>query len=155
MKSIMARYLALPFLVVAIAGCQSGEEAARENLQKAFQEMGLAIERGDLEAFTAHYSESPLHLPPGAPMNSSRAEVRDFLQGKLGLYKIEDELTVRFSSDASMAYVFGTYSTEADPSQGRESVRGRFITIWQKNDEDQWECAVDIWNSEEPKFAHL
>ena len=108
-----------------------------------------------LMLFTSHYSDSPLHLPPGATMNSTKEEIRDFLKDKLDLYNIEGEPTIKFSDDASMAYVFGIYTTKADTSQNLESVRGRFITIWERNDKNHWECVVDIWNSDNPRFAHL
>ena len=88
-------------------------------------------------------------------MNSTRSAIQEHLNDKLGLYQIQGEPTIRFSDDSSMAFVFGTYNIEADESRGIESTRGRFVTIWRISEGGEWECVVDIWNSGDPRFAHL
>lgn len=154
MKSSTTRaFVTLP-LIYLVAACQSDPDASKQNLAATFAEIGATIAAGDLDSFVSHYSASPLHLPPGAAMNSTRDQVKEFLQDKLGLYEIQGEPTIQYSDDASMAYVFGTYTTKADPSRELESYRGRFITIWRRSI-NRWECVVDIWNSDDPRFAHL
>jgi len=128
--------------------------AAKQGLFDTFEAMGKSIEAGDLESFVSHYTDSPLHLPPGAPRNSTRQEIEAFLDDTLGLYEVQGEPDIYFSDDASMAFVYGTYTTKADEAEGLEAFRGRFITVWQK-EEDGWRCIVDIWNTDDPRFAHL
>ena len=129
-------------------------EKSKSELQSKFQEMGVAIGDNNLEEFSSHYSKSPLHLPPGAPMNNSKEKIKNFLTGKLGLYVIDGEPEITFSDDATMAYVYGEYHIEKDTSNNIGFVQGRFITIWKKT-EGQWKCEVDIWNSPDSKFEHL
>ena len=128
--------------------------AAKQGLFDTFDAMGQSIEAGDLESFVSHYTESPFHLPPGAPRNSTREEIEVFLGDALGLYEVQGQPAIYFSDDASMAFVHGTYTTKADEAKGLEAYRGRFITVWKKG-ENGWRCIVDIWNTDDPRFAHL
>ncbi len=147
--------LYLILLISCLLGCSSNNiEQSKSELQIKFQEMGKAIVDNNLEEFSSHYSNSPLHLPPGAQLNNSREKIEHFLIGKLGLYIIDGEPSITFSDDASMAYVYGEYHIEADPLKKVEFVQGRFITIWKVIDGD-WKCVVDIWNSPDAQFEHL
>jgi ketosteroid isomerase-like protein len=128
--------------------------AAKQGLFDTFDAMGKSIEAGDLESFVSHYTDSPLHLPPGAPRNSTREDIEAFLDDTLGLYEVQGQPDIYFSDDASMAFVYGTYTTKADEAKGLEAYRGRFITIWKKK-ENRWRCIVDIWNTDDRRFAHL
>jgi len=128
--------------------------AAKQGLLATFDAMSKSIEAGDLESFVSHYTDSPLHLPPGAPRNSTREDIEAFLDDTLGLYEVQGQPDIYFSDDASMAFVYGTYTTKANETKGLEANRGRFITIW-KREENGWRCIVDIWNTDDPRFAHL
>jgi ketosteroid isomerase-like protein len=139
----------------ALLGAPTAQEAARsrELLFARFAAMAKTIEAGDAAGFVSFYVDAPVHLPPGAPRNTSQAEIASFLEGKLGIYEIDEPPTIVFSDDASLAYVYGEYRIEENPEKGIEAVNGRFVTIWQR-DGDTWKCAVDIWNSSDAKFAH-
>jgi ketosteroid isomerase-like protein len=135
-------------------GLEDDTAAAKQGLFDTFDAMGKLIEAGNLESFVSHYTDSPFHLPPGAPRNSTKAEIEAFLDNTLGLYEVQGEPEIYFSDDASMAFVYGTYTTKANEAQGLEAFRGRFITVWKK-EENGWRCIVDIWNTDDPRFAHL
>jgi ketosteroid isomerase-like protein len=154
MRNQPASMLSVAILVSALFGCQPATDTSKQGLFAAFESLDSAVRAEDLDSFVSHYVESPFHFPPGAPRNSTRAEIADFLEGKLGLYELQGEPEIFFSDDASMAFVYGTYVTKADESKGLEAHRGRFITIWRKGD-DGWQCVVDIWNTDDPRFAHL
>jgi ketosteroid isomerase-like protein len=128
--------------------------AAKQGLFDTFDAMSKSIEAGDLESFVSHYTESPMHLPPGAPRNSTREDIEAFLDDTLGLYEVQGQPEIYFSDDASMAFVYGSYTTKADEAKGLEAYQGRFITVWKK-EENGWRCIVDIWNTDDPRFAHL
>lgn len=130
------------------------EAGSRELLLARFSAMARTIEEGDAAGFVSFYVDAPVHLPPGAPRNASQTEIASFLEGKLGIYEIDEPPTIVFSDDASLAYVYGEYRIEANPEKDIEAVNGgRFVTIWQR-DGDTWKCAVDIWNSSDAEFAH-
>jgi ketosteroid isomerase-like protein len=60
---------------------------------------------------------------------------------------------VSFSPDGTLAYMRGTNETTLNGPDGKPvTISGRAITIWRKEADGQWRCAVDIWN-EPPKPA--
>jgi ketosteroid isomerase-like protein len=155
MSFIPTKIICIIVLSLLSVSCHEPMENRQGLLADTFADQGAAISAGNLQAFTSYYAETPIHLPPGAPMNSTRKAIQEHLGGKLGLYQIEDAPTIRFSDDSSMAFVFGIYTIQADESRGIEDTRGRFVTIWRIGENGKWECVVDIWNSGDPRFAHL
>lgn len=154
MQLRLASLLSAAIAVSALAGCQQSTSSAEEGLFAAFESLDDAVRAGDLDSFVSHYVDTPIHLPPGAPRNSTRAEIASFLEGTLGLYELQGEPEVFFSDDATMAFVYGKYLTRADESLGIDAHRGHFVTIWMRGDAG-WQCVVDIWNTDDPAFAHL
>ena len=145
---------AIMVIVAILSGCQPTSEASRKELIETFDALDSSVEAGDLDAFVSFYSETAFHLPPGAPRNSTRAEIKEFLKGTLGLYVLTGEPEIYFSDDATMAFLYGEYEIQADESKNIDAFQGRFISVWKK-DADGWECVVDIWNTDDPKFEHL
>ena len=154
MRYQLASMLSAALMMSTLCGCQPATDSSQQGLFAAFESLDKAVKAGDLDSFVSHYVDTPFHLPPGAPRNSTRTEIADFLDGTLGLYELQGEPEVFFSDDATMAFVFGTYVTRADETLGVEAHRGRFVTIWKKGD-NGWQCVVDIWNTDDPRFAHL
>lgn len=132
-------------------GCASNSQNLQNDLVATFNAQGESITAEDVEAFVSYYSDQPFHLPPGAPQNKTPADIAQYLSGKLGSYDIQEAPVIRYSDDATMAFVFGKYTTK--PSIDSDPVSGRFITVWQRL-EDEWKCSVDIWNSSDTRYAH-
>ena len=52
------------------------------------------------------------------------------------------------SPDAKLAYLFGDNTIMMDGPDGQSTtIGGRAITIWRRESDDEWRCAVDIWNT--------
>ena len=119
-----------------------------------FEALDASVRDDDLDAFVSYYAEGAYHLPPGAPRNSTREQIAEFLEGTLGLYDLVGEPEIHFSDDASMAFLYGEYEVPDSEAQGDEVFRGRFISVWKKGVEG-WQCVVDVWNTEDPRFEHL
>ena len=142
------------FAAFSVYGCQGGVEESQQRLFDTFAEMDKSIQAGNLDEFVSHYADPAYHLPPGSDRNSTRSEIKDFLDDTLGLYELDADTEIHFSDDASMAFVYGSYEIKEDKSKGIEAFRGRFISVW-KRDDDRWYTVVDIWNTDDPRFAHL
>ena len=140
--------------VLTLGGCETGVEQSKQRLFETFAEMDESIQAGDLDEFVSHYADYAFHLPPGSDRNTTRSEIKEFLEDTLGLYELEGDPEIHFSDDASMAFVYGTYAIRADESKGVDAFQGRFISIW-KREGDSWYTVVDIWNTDDPQFAHL
>jgi ketosteroid isomerase-like protein len=54
---------------------------------------------------------------------------------------------VHSSADLKLAYMFGENIVAMKGSDGAPiTAKGRVITIWRREPDEQWRCAVDIWN---------
>jgi len=54
----------------------------------------------------------------------------------------------RISSDGQLAYLVGENAvTLPDPTGETVTLRGRAVTIWRREADGEWRCAVDIWNA--------
>jgi ketosteroid isomerase-like protein len=54
---------------------------------------------------------------------------------------------VHFSPDLKIAYVSGENTVVMNGPDGTPvTTKGRVITIWRREPDGHWRCAVDIWN---------
>jgi ketosteroid isomerase-like protein len=54
---------------------------------------------------------------------------------------------VVFSPDARLAYMRSQNETTVPGPDGKPmTMQGRGVTVWRKDADGQWRCAVDIWN---------
>ncbi len=56
---------------------------------------------------------------------------------------------VTFSPDGNLAYMFSQNAVTMDGPGGTPmTAKGRAVTIWRRDVDGEWRCAVDIWNAE-------
>ena len=56
---------------------------------------------------------------------------------------------VNFSPDGNLAYMFSQNAVTMDGAEGTPVTNsGRAVTIWRREGDGEWLCAVDIWNAE-------
>ena len=56
---------------------------------------------------------------------------------------------VRFSPDGHLAYMFSRNAVTLNGPDGEPvTTTGRAVTIWRRDPDGIWRCAVDIWNAE-------
>jgi ketosteroid isomerase-like protein len=56
---------------------------------------------------------------------------------------------VVLSPDGNLAYMFSKNAVTVDGQDGAPvTINGRAVTIWRREHDGEWRCAVDIWNAE-------
>jgi ketosteroid isomerase-like protein len=56
---------------------------------------------------------------------------------------------VTFSPDGLLAYMFSRNAVSMDAPDGSPTrTEGRAVTIWRRESDGEWRCAVDIWNAD-------
>jgi len=51
--------------------------------------------------------------------------------------------------DGKLAYMFSRNAVTMNAPAGTPAtIEGRAVTIWRRESDGEWRCAVDIWNSE-------
>ncbi|MCR4268030.1 SgcJ/EcaC family oxidoreductase [Nitratireductor sp. ZSWI3] len=112
-----------------------------------------ALNAGDADKWVAQFSEDGVQMPPNAPANVGKNMIRSWSRGLLSIFRIAFNLDVdevRVLDD--WAFERGGYSIKMDPIAGGQMIEdtGKYITIYQKNTDDTWRIARDIWNSSRP-----
>jgi ketosteroid isomerase-like protein len=126
--------------------------AERDRLLKRDAEWAIAASEGrDLERVLSYWTDDAIVMPPGLPAVIGKAALREYVQASMHIagFRITWTSTdVTFSPDRNLAYMFGTNSIDMNGPDGTPiRIDGRAVTIWRKDPDGEWRCAVDIWNA--------
>jgi uncharacterized protein (TIGR02246 family) len=130
---------------------RSGTEKSRL-LARDAEWAALAAEGQDVERVLSYWTDDAVMLPPGQPAIIGKEALRHYVHASLKIpgFKITWTSTdVKLSPDANMAYMLSHNAvTMKGPDGAAITTEGRAVTIWRRELDGQWRCAVDIWNVE-------
>jgi ketosteroid isomerase-like protein len=126
--------------------------AERDRLLKRDAEWAIAASEGrDLERVLSYWTDDAIVMPPGLPAVTGKRALREYVEASMHIpgFRITWTSTdVTFSPDRNLAYMFGTNSIDMNGPDGTPMrIDGRAVTIWRKDPDGEWRCAVDIWNA--------
>jgi ketosteroid isomerase-like protein len=130
------------------AGNPSAE--AESLLKRDAEWSALASEGRDIDRILSYWTDDAVVLAPGFAPVVGKSALRDYVESSFRIpgFKISWKSSeVRFSPDLKLAYIFGENTVGMNGSNGTPlTAKGRAITIWRRETDGQWRCAVDIWN---------
>ena len=113
-----------------------------------------ALNDGEADAWVACFAADAVQMPPNSPPNVGADSIRAWSGGLLAAFRPEfsllpDEVQL---AGADWAFERGTYTITLTPKAGGEPIRdiGKYITIYQRQADEAWVMARDIWNSNNP-----
>jgi ketosteroid isomerase-like protein len=110
-----------------------------------------ASEGRDLELVLSYWTDDAVVLAPGLPPVTGKEALRRYVQESLQIpgFRISWVSTdVTLSPDSKLAYMFSRNTVTMNAPDGTPvTTEGRAITIWRREPDGEWRCAVDIWNS--------
>ena len=111
----------------------------------------LASEGGSVEEIVSYWTDDAIVIPAGMHTVSGKAALRQYVEGTLAIpgFRISwSSSDAELSDDGTMAYILSTNEIAMDGPDGERIVEhGRAVTIWRRDSDGEWRCAVDIWNS--------
>jgi ketosteroid isomerase-like protein len=120
-------------------------------LQRDAEWAALASKGRAVEAILSYWTDDAVVLPPGLPAVMGKAALREYLSGSLkipGFSITWSSTDVAFSPDGNLAYMFSENSVTMNGADGKPATTtGRAVTIWRRDPDGEWRCAVDIWNA--------
>jgi ketosteroid isomerase-like protein len=109
-----------------------------------------ATKGSDVDAIVSYWTADAVVVPPGRPILRDRKAIREFVAevvNEPGARLSWSSSTIVVSESADMAFLIGPNQVERDSEDGSVHVQaGRGVTVWVREDDDVWRCAVDIWN---------
>jgi uncharacterized protein (TIGR02246 family) len=111
-----------------------------------------AAEGRDLERILSYWTDDAVVLAPGLPVVVGKDALRQYVQGSMQIPGFRISWTsadVTFSPDGNLAYMFSQNAVTMNSPDGTlGTTEGRAVTIWRRESDGEWRCAVDIWNSQ-------
>lgn len=111
----------------------------------------LASKGGDVDGIVSYWTEDAVVMPPGQPKIVGREALRQYVAESMKIpgfritWKSSDPV---LSPDGRMAYMLAENTVSMRGPDGTTMViPGRALTIWRKDPDGQWRCAVDMWNA--------
>jgi ketosteroid isomerase-like protein len=119
-------------------------------LQRDAEWAALASEGLKVEAILSYWTDDAVVLPPGLPAVIGKTALREYVEASMripGFNITWSSTDVVFSPDGNLAYMFGENSVTMNGPDGKPATfAGRAVTIWRREPDGEWRCAVDIWN---------
>ena len=120
-------------------------------LQRDAEWAALASEGRDVEAILSYWTDDAVVLPPGLPAVIGKTALREYIQESLqipGFNITWFSTDVAFSPDGNLAYMLSENSVTMNGADANPATTaGRAVTIWRREPDGEWRCAVDIWNA--------
>ena len=124
----------------------------RTRLLERDAEWAVAASEGrDVELILSYWTDDAVVLAPGLPQIAGKFALRQYIEDSLKIpgFRITWTSTeVTFSPDGNLAYMFSQNAVTMNAPDGMPTTaEGRAVTIWRRQHDGQWRCAVDIWNA--------
>ena len=111
----------------------------------------LSAEAKDVDKIVSYWTDDAVVVPPGQPIVKGKDALRKFVEEsfKIPGFSISWRSSdLKFSPDGKLAYLYGENMTTMNDSTGNKiSIPGRGYSIWRKEADGSWKCAVDIFNN--------
>ncbi len=153
-----AALVSLVFLLglIPVYGQKAGTRAATERaLREVDVQWAAAAQARDFEKVFSYYSATAIELPPNAPANKTREEIKRSWQPLIkapGVSLSWQPTKVEVSESHDLGYIAGTYEYTTTNAAGKKIVvdRGKYLEVMRKIDDGSWKCVAVSWNSDLP-----
>ena len=158
--------LLLTIVLLACTPVQRAERTAQEPAAEAdekairalTEEYAAAFSAGDVVRLLACYTEDAVRMPPDAPAYTGRAAFEEGFRSKFEQFSYQlvwpkEEIVVA----DGWAFHQRTYRSRLTPVGGGEVIEGsgKAIAIFQKQPDNSWRIAREIWNSDSPGASRV
>jgi uncharacterized protein (TIGR02246 family) len=125
-----------------------------QEIERMREDHIAALNNGDAEAWAAAFADDAVQMPPKAPANVGRENIRAWSARFLSAFRVGLSLVpkgVQGSGD-DWAFEDGSYEITLTHRDGGEPIQasGRYITVYQRQPDGSWAMAGDIWNGDNP-----
>lgn len=127
--------------------------AEKEHLLRRDAEWAkVAYEGRDVDRILSYWTDDAIVLPPGLPSVVGKAALRQYVEGSMQIpgFRITwESKDAMLSPDGQLAYLMSRNEVTMNAPDGMPiTSEGRAVTIWRREADGEWRCAVDVWNAE-------
>jgi len=133
-------------------------EAVRTQIEKYNTKMAEAMVKGDYTSSLSMYAEDAYSLPSYSPMVHGKESIRKSSEEmaaspmKIKSFKTDIEEIIH---GGDLVVEIGTYdiSMETEGSPDPMNDHGKYVTVWEKQDDGSLKIKVETWNSDTNPFG--
>ena len=127
-------------------------ERERVRLARRDAEWSAVASKGrDVDSIVSYWTDDAVVMPPGLPTVTGKDALRAYVTESLKIpgFRISWKSSPPvLSEDGKVAYMTGENTvTMRGPDGATMVLPGRALTVWRKEPDGEWRCAVDIWNA--------
>ena len=104
----------------------------------------------DVDRILSYWTDDAQVLAPGLPAFKGKVSLRRYVEGALAIPGFHITWTTSeasLSPDGQLGYLLSTNAVTMPGQDGRwVTTSGRAVTVWRRESDGEWRCAVDIWN---------
>jgi ketosteroid isomerase-like protein len=128
------------------------ERERRRLLELDAEWAALSSKGQEIDRILSFWTDDARVLAPGLPTFTGKAALREYVEGALAIPGFHITWTTseaNLSPDGRLAYLLSRNAvTMAGPDGQPVTTNGRALTVWRREPDGIWRCAVDIWNAE-------
>lgn len=128
------------------------ERERKQLLERDAEWAALSSGGRDVERILSFWADDARVVAPGLPVFSGKAALRSYVEGALAIPGFHITWTTseaNLSPDGQMAYLLSRNSVTMPGPDGQPvTTIGRAVTVWRREPDGNWRCAIDIWNEE-------
>jgi ketosteroid isomerase-like protein/quercetin dioxygenase-like cupin family protein len=141
----MRRSIVLLLMIGFLTGCGStvNVEQERATLMRLDREWAASVK--DMDKFMLYYAADASIYPPGMPMATGSAAIREVLtkmSSTPGFSLQFAPAKAEVGASGDVGYTTGTYQA----SMHGMTEKGKYVEIWKKQTDGQWKVTEDIFN---------
>lgn len=132
--------------------------AERSSLMAADRAWAEAYAGSDAPAdvFADNVVDHATLLPPDAPIAKGRESIRETiaaLESMEGFSVSWAPDSAVVSADGQMGYTIGQYQMSMAPEGSPVTINGKYLTVWEKQEDGSWMVSADMFNAGPPPEA--
>lgn len=152
---VLAFFCILCVLAVGSMGLGAMKTSTAEaELRSADQEWMKVFSAKDLDKSVAFVAPNGSVLSPNAPIATGAEAIRKSFSGFFALPDLHISWTptvAAASRSSDLGYTQGTYEMSfRDPGGKQVSDKGKYVTVWKRQQDKSWKVVADIFNSDLP-----
>jgi len=106
----------------------------------------------EVERILSFWTDDAVVIPPGMPIVRGKGALREYVNAALaipGFHITWTSSAASLSPDGQFAWLLSANAvTMPGPAGKMVTTRGRAVTLWRRDQDGEWRCAVDIWNEQ-------
>ncbi len=147
----MKKLIFIALVLVTVTSCNQKETDTKAESQKLMQtsrEWSQHAASKDVEKILSYWTDDALVISAGEPALKGKAGIRQMVEGSFkspGFQISWEPKSAEVSKSGDMGYLLENTKMIMTDSTGKQSTQNfEAITIWKKQADGSWKCAVDV-----------